>query len=173
MGTAVLMLSLAYAVPLALAGLALALTTRRRLVASVVLVSLPAFYLLHYAGLKALVGWPAEVEPPEQFNLISEVVREPDPTNGDQGEVFFWISTTADPTPRAIAVPYSKPLHKAVDAAAQRRSEGRPQQAVKRETAARTETSQPGEGSARFAFRDRPARGLPPKEGEAVPEAGK
>jgi hypothetical protein len=162
------MLSLAYAVPLALAGLALGLTSRRRRVAVAVLLVLPAFYLLHYAGLKALVGWPADVEPPEQFNLISEVVREPDPTNGDQGEVFFWITTAAEPTPRAIAVPYSKPLHEAVDEAAQRRNEGRPQQAVKRETAVRTEAQQPGEGGARYAFRDRPVRGLPPKEGESA-----
>jgi hypothetical protein len=165
------MLSLAYAVPLALAGLALALSARRRRVAVAVLVALPAFYLLHYAGLKALVGWPAEVEPPGEFNLISEVVREPDPANGDRGEVFFWITTAGEPTPRAIAVPYSKPLHEAVDEAAQRRSEGRPQQAVRREAASRTEARQPGEGGARYAFRDRPARGLPPKEGETDPGA--
>jgi hypothetical protein len=167
MNAAILLLSISYAVPLALAGLALAMFGRWRRTLTTLLVLLPAFYLLHYQGLKQLAGWPVEIAPPDEFNLLSELVREPDPQNGDGGAMYFWINTPAEPTPRAIELPYSKPLHRAVDEAAQRRSQGKPQQAVKRETVATGTGRAPGSGDRVYEFRDIPGRRLPPKGGEA------
>ncbi len=163
MDAATLMLSIAYVVPLAMAGAAFLTLGRWRRTTTFILLALPVFYVLHYQGLKALAGWPAPTEPPQEFDLIAEAVREPDRARGDPGAVFFWISTADQATPRAFELPYSKPLHEEVDRAARRRSEGKAQHAVRRAPSGVRHEEQRGDGEPLYDIRDRTARRLPAK----------
>ena len=164
MGTAVLILSAAYALPLALAALALSRVGVRSRVTVAVLVALPLFYLAHYLGLRQLAGWPVDAAPPERFNLLAERVQEPDRKAGTAGAVYLWVNTSEAPQPRAFELPYSKSLHTQLAAASQRRAAGNPQLGLKREPGkVGSSSTEVSEGRAAYRFSDRPERRLPSK----------
>jgi hypothetical protein len=160
MGTAVLMLSIAYALPLAAGALLLAGAQPRRRIAGILLALLPLFYLLHYLGLEQLLGWPLAADPPQRFELVAEQVVEPDPRNGTDGAVFLWVREPGQDAPRAYQLPYAKPLHQQVAAAAQRRADGAPQVGERRRVEGQSAS---GDGGRVLTFRDRPAPSLPDK----------
>jgi hypothetical protein len=160
MGTAVLTLSIAYALPLAACMLLLAGAQPRRRVAGILLALLPVFYLLHYLGLQQLLGWPSDAAPPQRFELLAEQVVEPEPQRNAPGAVYLWLREPGDDRPRAYRLPYTKPLHQEVAAAGQRRADGRPQLGERRTPTAQ---SQSGDGGRTLSFRDQPPASLPHK----------
>ena len=159
MDAAILLLSIAYALPLALFALLLA-GARRRRAATLLLMLLPAFYLLHYFGLRHLTGWPASGAPPERFDLLAEYVIEPEPTSGSPGALFLWVKPPSSDRPRAYRLPYTRSLHETLSQAAARRSQGRSQVGERRPA-----TDATGEGGGgRLYFADKPGTTAPAKE---------
>ena len=95
------------------------------LLALIVVVPLWAF--LVYGALDSFEGYPTEGAPPAKSRLIASEVVEPSPD--DPGRIFLWTVPPESPsvlgkdtdgyTPRAYAVPYSRPLHEQLEGAKQ------------------------------------------------------
>ena len=70
-----------------------------------------ALYLVTYYSLPPLLGWPADEELPQRFNLVAVYVTEPDKSTGAEGEIFLWATDMAQgprgAEPRAYRVPFS------------------------------------------------------------------
>lgn len=65
-----------------------------------------------YYAYREARGWPVSMPLPEKFQLISALVNEP--SNKQPGSIIVWLVTPSDPEPRAVRLPYSKPMHKLV-----------------------------------------------------------
>lgn len=161
MDLALLAVALGYVLPVA--ALALIATSRTGTSSLAwVLVLLPAFYLAHYYGLKALQGWPTGQRLPPRFDVLAEQVIEPDERSGEPGAVFLWVRAPGQQRPRAYRLPYSKALHREADQAGQRRAAGTPQTGVRVERDAQRAD---GAGGRHLPVRimDRLRRRPPPK----------
>lgn len=75
-------------------------------------------------------GWPTSDRPPLTSTYITGIVEEPDASTGSSGAIFIWLIPDKGKTsdhglgyesktgePRAYRLPYSRQLHKQVDAA--------------------------------------------------------
>ena len=84
------------------------------------------FYLWHYNALQGYLGWPATNGIPDNFELISSIVVEPDLENDENGGVYLWIRDREGDqlVPRAFRLPYSKLLHQRVDDTLRRQRRG-------------------------------------------------
>ena len=89
------------------------------------------FYLVTYFSLPMLLGWPADEDLPERFNLIASHIQEPDKTTGSEGKIFLWATDIANginrSEPRAYEVPFTRELHAKVMEARNKTRKGQAQ----------------------------------------------
>ena len=92
----------------------------------IILVS--SFYYLTYQSYIGLLGWPTQQQVPEQFQLMSSIITEPDESSGDPGVIHIWVTTFTnnrpDREPRAYELPYDLELHAALDTALREQRRG-------------------------------------------------
>ena len=91
------------------------------------IVVVPLWAFLVYGALDSYEGYPTEGPPPAKSRLIASEVVEP--SLDDPGRIYLWVvpaqtqsylgKDTDGYTPRAYAVPYSRPLHKQLEGAKQ------------------------------------------------------
>jgi len=125
---AVVALTLLYLFPLALLGLLLARwSALPRWLVTLLLVSLPLFYIGHYQALKSMQGWPSNAPPPRAFHLLASEVREPDPATEDRGEILLWVRATDTGKTRLHRLPYNRELHRGLQQAGRELAAGHPQ----------------------------------------------
>lgn len=92
--------------------------------------ALPLF-VMTFAALQGLMGWPSAADIPAAFQLHAALVEEPSKDRDQAGRIFLWLTpseaeategtaTIAAPgagqPPRAFALPYSRELHDRVEA---------------------------------------------------------
>ncbi len=84
------------------------------------------FYLWHYNALQDYLGWPAANGIPDNFELISSIVIEPNLKNDEAGGVYLWLRDldTDQLVPRSFRLPYNKLLHQRVDDTMRRQQQG-------------------------------------------------
>jgi hypothetical protein len=84
------------------------------------------FYLWHYNAVQGYLGWPAVRGVPDNFELISSIVIEPDLKNDEAGGVYLWVRDLESDqlVPRSFRLPYSKLLHQRVDDTRRRQRQG-------------------------------------------------
>lgn len=84
------------------------------------------FYLWHYNALQDYLGWPAANGIPDNFELISSIVIEPNLKNDESGGVYLWLRDldTDQLVPRSFRLPYNKLLHQRVDDTMRRQQQG-------------------------------------------------
>lgn len=158
-----LLVLVAYVVPVALLGLAVACTCRDRARVPVIaaLSLLPLFYLAHYHLLQTLQGWPVRASLPSEFELVAFRVDEPQPSAGQAGAILLWAIAPDSPRPRAYQVDYTRALHESLVDAGERQQAGHPQSG----RVVKTEKSG-DRGPAQVRFQDRQIGTLPPKSTE-------
>lgn len=95
--------------------------------ASAIALTLPAT-VGTFLTVEAQIGWPSDASLPHAFQLHAVLVEEPSPGGQEKGVIFLWISPwgdagsegtlleTSNLRPRAFALPYSRELHKKIDA---------------------------------------------------------
>ncbi|MGI9452050.1 MAG: hypothetical protein ACR2QH_15625 [Geminicoccaceae bacterium] len=99
--------------------------------AAAIITAVPLFVVTFFS-LQALLGWPTGSALPEHFQLHAALVEEPSTDRGQDGGIFLWLTPADDrepeemitdmaeletkSLPRAFAVPYSRELHKQVEA---------------------------------------------------------
>lgn len=121
-------LALLYLFPLALLGLLLARWgALPRWLVTLLLGSLPLFYVGHYEALKSIQGWPSKAPLPREFHLLASEVREPDPATEDPGEILLWVRATGTGKARLHRLAYSRELHQDLRQAGRELAAGRPQ----------------------------------------------
>ena len=87
------------------------------------------FFGATYVFATGLLGWPAPMEPPQEFNLLWSRVVEPNPINGIEGAIYLWaqeLDATRRPKgpPRAYSLTYTRPLAIIVAGAQEKRDKG-------------------------------------------------
>jgi hypothetical protein len=84
------------------------------------------FYFWHYNSLQNYLGWPAANGIPQNFELISSIVVEPNLKSDDAGAVYLWVRDLDGDqlVPRSFRLPYQKLLHQQVDDTMQRQQQG-------------------------------------------------
>ena len=125
-------LSLVYVLPLVLVAWIWVGGERTRRFRYPVLLLLPIFYWLHWQTIEELSGWPTTGTLPENFEMVSAVVVEPDPRQDEAGEIYLWIRSGLREKPRAHVLPYSRELHEMVHMSNQRIAQGIRQQGTVR-----------------------------------------
>ena len=80
------------------------------------IVGAPALAVALWLGRPDPAGWPSSARLPANADLVAALVREPDPATADKGRIFVWLDV-GQPSPRAFALPYSRPLHEQVQRA--------------------------------------------------------
>jgi hypothetical protein len=88
------------------------------------------FFVSGCLALEALLGWPVAAAPPARFELHAALVQEPDHRSHSAGAIYLWLLPRAGEaapgaTPRAYALPYSRPLHEQIARAQSRMQDGR------------------------------------------------
>ena len=159
-----LTLGLAYVLPLALLALLVATARRpRRWLSILVLAVLPIFYAGHFFLLQGIQGWPVDSVPPDGFRLLGFDVREPDPDS--DGEILIWVQNNGQTSPRAHRLPYSRKLHRTIEAAGQRLAQGTPQIGTRSHAAQSNDPTGDASGGVLSFYDERP-RKLPAKGDE-------
>jgi len=84
------------------------------------------FYLWHYNALQDYLGWPAADGIPENFELISSIVVEPNQKSDEDGGIYLWVRDLDGDqlVPRSFRLPYQKLLHQQVDDTMRRQQQG-------------------------------------------------
>jgi hypothetical protein len=90
-----------------------------------------AFFGATYVFTTELLGWPAPMEPPEQFSLLWSRIVEPNATNHVDGAIYLWAQELDDTKrpkgpPRAFSLTYTRPLAIIVAGAQEKRDKGIP-----------------------------------------------
>lgn len=85
-------------------------------VRAVVIVAAPLVAAALWLGRPSTAGWPTTARPAESLFVWAQV-REPNPSAGDQGEIFVWLLPDGSVRPRAYEFPYSRKLHEQVQRA--------------------------------------------------------
>lgn len=81
---------------------------------------LPALAFSIWKASQPTTGWPSSSTPGGTF--VAGYVREPEP--GDPGEIDLWLMPPGSTHPRAFQLPYTRQMHKGVDAAQQATKRG-------------------------------------------------
>lgn len=116
--------AVAYAVLLFAAAWLLASTAGwRSKLALVAAAPLVAFALWQASRVPA--GWPTTHQPPPAATFAWGIVDEPDPASGDPGSIYLWLLPADAARPRAFRLPYSRRLHRQVQAAIGAEKRGR------------------------------------------------
>jgi hypothetical protein len=84
------------------------------------------FYLWHYNALQDSLGWPAADGIPQNFELISSIVVEPNLKNDEDGAIYIWVRDLDGDqlVPRSFKLSYKKLLHRQVDNTMRRQQQG-------------------------------------------------
>lgn len=157
-----LLLSLAYVLPLALLVLIWSSRRPRRRWKLLLSSLLPFLYLWHWIGLKQIEGWPSNQALPDQFELISADVVEPNPAKNLSGSIHLWLRHQEQERPRAYRLEYSRALHKSLHETRQRIAQGQQQMGLLYEEKTSGKGVVIGQGK-RLDFQNAPRRRLPPK----------
>lgn len=80
------------------------------------------FYFVTWQSLQGVLGWPARVDLPDRFILLSTSIHEPNKSTGEPGRVHLWVTPVgADDRPmdqpRAFELPYDDTLHSRLEEA--------------------------------------------------------
>lgn len=102
-------------------------------------------------------GWPTTARTPRQATFLWGAIREPDPQTGDPGRVFIWADI-GSPQPRAYSLPYTRRLHRQVQAAIGQTKHGHTV------TVTRQQAGRRGQRIDRLRFYPHPPVRLPAKE---------
>ena len=75
------------------------------------------FFYESYVSLNNILGYATEQPPPERFQILWMLAREPDKKTADPGAIFLWADELGPDNrprgnPRAYKLPYDRPLHK-------------------------------------------------------------
>jgi hypothetical protein len=103
-----------------LAAITLALLTHEALTLGtrvLMIVCLPAVAFAVWRAAQPPTGWPALAQPAKQAQFQWGIVREPDQRSHDPGEIDLWLIPPGATQPRAYHLPYTRQLHKQVQAA--------------------------------------------------------
>ncbi len=84
------------------------------------------FYWIQYAALLEYGGWPSVDALPDEFVLIASHVREPNPSQGDEGIMYWWVRESGNPDqpPRVYELPYRSELHESSEKVVQEQKQG-------------------------------------------------
>ncbi|MGB1092200.1 MAG: hypothetical protein ACPGYX_08755 [Oceanobacter sp.] len=124
-----------------------------------------SFFWLNFSELQSLKGWPSERQPPEEFQLISTLIHEPDNQAGDAGAIYLWgIPKDGDGRPRAYQLPYSPPMHESTAEAETMISDGKRVIARRDEPDANQAESSGDSMGSRYIFEPVTKQQLPPKK---------
>jgi hypothetical protein len=80
------------------------------------IVGAPVLAVALWLGRPDPAGWPTSGRLPAHADVVSALVREPDPATADPGRIFVWLDV-GKPSPRAFALPYTRALHQQVQRA--------------------------------------------------------
>ena len=117
------------------------------------IVGAPAVAVALWLGRPDPAGWPSSARLPAHADLVSALVREPDPAAADKGRVFLWLDVGRS-SPRAFELPYSRPLHQQVERALARLARRQPvRMATRGARQGRHAASAGGTRSIRFTLR--------------------
>ncbi len=94
--------------------------------AAAIVTAIPLF-ITTFVSLQTFLGWPSSSDLPERFQLHAALVEEPSISDDRAGAIFLWLTPAdnmmdeeAGPEPpllpRAFTLPYSRDLHKRVEA---------------------------------------------------------
>ncbi|MCY4050818.1 MAG: hypothetical protein OXE41_08650 [Gammaproteobacteria bacterium] len=158
-----LIVSLVYLVPLVILASSWAQGRMTSAVRIGALIILPICYLIHWNLLERMSGWPTDVRIPEQFELVSANVVEPDRVLKQNGSIYLWIRTRLGEPPRSYELEYSRELHTKIVEAQRRLDEGIRQYG---ETSSGRESGDDGslgDGGIRLELQDLTERQLPAK----------
>jgi len=81
------------------------------------------FYGVIWHTLPNMQGWPIDDPVPDDFQLVSKYVVQPDKQKGSEGAIYMWVidlAKDADHIPRAYQLPYKEELHEELVTAAKR-----------------------------------------------------
>ena len=118
------------------------------------------FYLALWHALPRLQGRPLDGPPPAEFELVSQLVIQPD-KRGGQGAIYLWVidlTQARRPAPRAYKLPYSEELHENIVRAT---ADGKTQKGARVKQASGAAGTKPSE---RIQFQPMPTPRLPPKD---------
>jgi hypothetical protein len=107
-------------------------------------------------------GYPTSAPMPAHAGFVWGLIDEPDPQTGDKGRIFLWLDVGKS-RPRAFTLPYTRQLHRQVQAAMNATRHGQRvdvARAKKRGRHGRGRGAQPGGA---YRFYPHPQAGLPAK----------
>ncbi len=135
------------------------------------LILISGFYYLTWFSYQGLLGWPTAQDIPDEFQLLSSQITEPDEQTGDPGVIHLWLNTFIDnrpaDEPRAYEMPYDLETHAALQEALNQQRQGKIQ--IGRKTARvndperPTDTSRYGQKRYKLEFSKLPDPELPEK----------
>ena len=121
-----LALSVAFAILLALAALALLWSPWPAWSKGLLAVGVAAFSFFGHEAVRELGGLPVNEPLPQRFLMLAAAVDEP--TSKGSGTIFLWVSEIVEGrsglAPRAYRVKYSKGLHTQIDEGLKRSKDG-------------------------------------------------
>lgn len=163
-----LLITLLYLLPVALVALLLVSEAHRpRWLLLLVLAGLPLFYIAHYRLMAGLQGWPSAAPLPAEFRLLAFQVTEPDPQNGDDGQILIWALADGGTQPRVHRLAYDKTLHQSLVRAGQRQAEGRRQVGRLPAEPSTARPAPPGDRAPQVEFDDERPPTLPAKAADS------
>lgn len=157
-----IMLVILYGFPLVLLALLLSKRPLKQSSISILLLAIPAFYIFHFYTLQASQGWPSEDELPNQFDLISQQIIEPNKKQNNPGQIYLWVIEEHSQAPRSYALPYSKELHVKLTEAQARQTQGKVQ-VGKREPSTPNKQGSPNRQQQNINFENKPSVRAPLK----------
>lgn len=135
-------------------------------VKAVLIVAAPSLCFALWAYTRPLTGWPTPTNLPPKAAFDWGIIEEPDPQTGNPGAIFLWLTDPGTVTPRAYKLPYSRPLHKQVQAALNMQKKGIP---VQGKTIQATGGQRRRQVRSRYVFYPEPPRILPSKQSQISP----
>jgi len=147
-----------------------------------------AFFFVAFYAMIGVLGWPAQRDLPERFELLSAMIMEPVPSDDFPGAIYLWANEltegnrarsvmfnpaavdttgTESTAPRAFEIPYTATNQRQVTEAQIRKLEG-----VRQIGVSNRRPMKPGEHAPQteFFFHERPDPMLPPKAGGSPAE---
>lgn len=121
-----------------------------------------AFYAVVWHTLPRLQGWPIDQSLPQEFQLVSQHIVQPDKHKGTAGVIHMWVidlTGEGGQPPRAYQLPYTEQLHRQIITAT---DSGRPQKGRRSKQPAGNNT--PGIPSTPIHFQPMPVNRPPPKD---------
>lgn len=157
-----LLLVLAYLLPIVLLAIILLRAPIKQAFKTLVLLSLPVFYVVHFYALSNLLGWPADQALPEPFVLMGHQIIQPDKRTDNPGRIILWARPPDSDQSRLYHQPYTRDLHQQLVASDFRKAEGKQQIGTRKDGGTGTPGDSQG-GSDRIRIEDDKRKSPPPK----------